>query len=120
MVQQIEYSDFVIVVVTEKYNKRFKMLQEDPRVGRGVTWEGAVTNSQVYRSFGSGSKFVRIVFGANDIQHIPFSAKRNELPRCVGLQPEDLAGKGTRAARTPTFSAPPRRMSTAADRRLVR
>jgi len=92
MVQQIEQSDFVVVVVTETYNERFKMLQEDPRVGRGVTWEGAVINSQVYRNFGRGSKFIPIVFNANDIQYIPFPLSETSFHVVQGLQPEDLAG----------------------------
>ena len=92
MVQQIEQSDFVVVVVTETYNKRFKVQQEDPRVGRGVTWEGAVISGQIYRNFGSSSKFIPIVFSANDITHIPFPLSETSFHVVSGLQPNDLAG----------------------------
>lgn len=92
MVQQIEQSDFVIVVVTETYSMRFKMQQEDPRVGRGVTWEGAVINSQIYSNFGGSSKFIPIVFDANDRRHIPFPLSETSSYVVPGLQPSDLAG----------------------------
>ena len=37
MVRQIQTSDFVVVVVTETYARRYTM-SEKPGVGRGVTW----------------------------------------------------------------------------------
>ncbi|AMU74381.1 hypothetical protein BAB79_06695 [Mycobacteroides abscessus] len=92
MVQQIEQSDFVIVVVTETYAERFKMQQEDPRVGRGVTWEGAVINSHVYSNFGRSSKFIPIVFNENDRAHIPFPLSETSSYVVPGLEPQDLEG----------------------------
>jgi tetratricopeptide (TPR) repeat protein len=71
MARQIQESDFVVVVVTETYARRYTM-SEEPGVGRGVTWEGAVINSHVYSNFASSTKFIPVTFKASDRQHIPF------------------------------------------------
>ena len=71
MTRQIEESDFVVVVITETYARRYTM-SEEPGVGRGVTWEGAVINSHIYGNFARSTKFIPVTFKASDRQYIPF------------------------------------------------
>ena len=41
MFDQIDEAEFVLVVCTETYNKRFRG-KDEPGKGRGVIWEGAI------------------------------------------------------------------------------
>ncbi|MGD1204828.1 SEFIR domain-containing protein [Mycobacterium seoulense] len=71
MFRQIRYSDFVIVVVTEIYARRF-LMEEEQGVGLGATWEGAVINNHIYQGYGGTVKFIPVVFDPSDRPLIPF------------------------------------------------
>lgn len=104
MVQQIQDSDFVIVVVTKIYAERFKMQQEDPQLGRGVSWEGAVINSHVYSNFGKSSKFIPIVFEKDDRKYLPFPLSETSSYVVTGFEPGDLEGLLHQLNRTPVVT----------------
>jgi len=65
MMNQLEWADFVVVVCTEQYDRRFRG-KESPGVGRGVTWEGAIITQELYDSHVKSPKFV---------PHYPFCSK---------------------------------------------
>jgi SEFIR domain len=67
--RQIEAADFVLVVCTETYRRRFDGKEEKGR-GQGVAWEGAVVTQVLYDS-AVGGKFVPVVFSPEDEAHIP-------------------------------------------------
>ena len=46
MRRQIKQAEFVLLVCTETYNRRFE--GEEPGRGRGVTWEGAILTQELY------------------------------------------------------------------------
>ena len=73
MQQQIEHSDFVLVVCTEKYARRFTGC-ESPRTGKGATWEGRLINQCLYES-AENRRFIPVVFCRHDIDHIPLVLK---------------------------------------------
>lgn len=70
MMNQVENADFVLVVATETYNRRFRG-QEDPNKGFGAQWEGAVISQELYNTNGKNEKFIPITFDTADASHIP-------------------------------------------------
>ena len=69
--RQVEKADFVLVVCTQTYNQRV-LREDDPQVGRGATWEGAIISGQIYDTTRGQTKFVPTVFSDTDGQFVPF------------------------------------------------
>jgi TIR domain len=67
---QIQQANFVLVVCTETYKKRFEG-SEVAGTGAGAKWEGAIISQELYDSEGRNTKFIPIVFNADDVKHIP-------------------------------------------------
>jgi hypothetical protein len=70
MLDEIDKADFVLVICTEQYDRRFRGNETNGK-GKGVTWEGAIVIQELYDSSGRDVKFVPITFTAEDIQFIP-------------------------------------------------
>ncbi|MGL5832779.1 MAG: SEFIR domain-containing protein [Waterburya sp.] len=70
MLDRLEWADFVLVVCTEAYNRRFRG-QEEPGKGKGVTWEGAVISQELYDAQVNSTKFIPVIFSAEDGEYIP-------------------------------------------------
>jgi tetratricopeptide (TPR) repeat protein len=70
MNEQIDQSNFVLIVVTETYATRF-MNREQPGRGLGVRWEGNIITSELYYASDDRVKFIPIVVSARDSTHIP-------------------------------------------------
>ncbi len=66
----IERADFVLVVATETYARRYRG-HEDPGKGLGAQWEGEVITQAFYEGGGRNSKFIAVIFEPDDKQHIP-------------------------------------------------
>lgn len=73
MTNQIEEADFVLVVCTEKYEKRYKG-KEEAGTGLGAKWEGAIITQELYDSV-ANNKFIPIAFSSNDSLYIPVILK---------------------------------------------
>jgi hypothetical protein len=67
---QIEQANFVLVVCTETYMRRFEG-SEATGTGAGAKWEGAIITQQLYDAEGRNAKFIPIVFNRDDIKNIP-------------------------------------------------
>ncbi len=66
---QILDANFVLLICTETYRKRFLGLEEFGK-GKGVKWEGKVIhNALYYEELNTG--FIPIVFSPDDVKHIP-------------------------------------------------
>ncbi|WP_013320648.1 SEFIR domain-containing protein [Gloeothece verrucosa] len=74
MLNQLELADFVLVVCTEIYNRRFRGLEEAQK-GQSVTWQGAVISQEMYDDFGENTKFIPVVFATEYEEYIPFVIK---------------------------------------------
>ncbi|WP_211178628.1 MULTISPECIES: SEFIR domain-containing protein [Brasilonema] len=74
MENQVEWADFVLVVCTETYNRRFRG-KEEPGKGLGVTWEGAIITQQLYDAQRRNTKFIPVVFSSQDAKHIPITLR---------------------------------------------
>lgn len=70
MLNQLDWADFVLVVCTEQYNRRFRG-REQPGKGKGVTWEGGAIIQELYEQQGSNSKFIPVTFSSEDENFIP-------------------------------------------------
>lgn len=70
MVNKIEEADFVLVVCTETYERRFKGKEEAGK-GLGVKWEGAVITQELYEAEAKNTNFIPIVFSPKDDAYIP-------------------------------------------------
>ncbi len=70
MNNKLDWADFVLVICTEKYHRRFRGAEE-PGKGRGVTWEGAIINQNLYDAQGKNAKYIPVVFSSDDLEHIP-------------------------------------------------
>ena len=68
--RQVEKSDFVLVACTETYLRRFKG-EEAPGFGLGATWEGHIITQELYNAQGKNTKFIPIIFSAQDTAYIP-------------------------------------------------
>jgi hypothetical protein len=67
---QLEWADFVLLVCTETYCRRFRG-HEQAEKGRGVDWEGALVTNEVYDDRSLTKKFVPTLFSSNEAKFIP-------------------------------------------------
>ncbi|MBI4783823.1 MAG: toll/interleukin-1 receptor domain-containing protein [Oscillatoriophycideae cyanobacterium NC_groundwater_1537_Pr4_S-0.65um_50_18] len=70
MEKRIEWADFVLIVCTETYRRRFRGDEESGQ-GRGATWEGTIIRQSLYNNLSRDTKFIPVVFSQQDVAHIP-------------------------------------------------
>jgi hypothetical protein len=87
MLEQIKRSDFVLVMCTKEYQRRF-LADESYGKGRWLTWEGGVIIQSIYRIGANNTKFIPVLFSDNDSRFIP-TLFRNITEYVVSLQHPD-------------------------------
>lgn len=70
MVRQIREADFVLVVCTKTYLRRFEGEEELGR-GLGGSWEGAILTQHLYEDQVQNTRFIPIVFSTQEEIYIP-------------------------------------------------
>lgn len=73
MRRQLTIADFVVMVFTSTYRRRFDG-KERAGTGKGVIYEGSIITNMIYSAAGSESKirrFIPVVFRESDIKHVP-------------------------------------------------
>lgn len=70
MLDQLDGADFVLIVCTETYYRRFRG-HEEPGKGKGADWEGAIITQEIYDKRSDTLKFVPVLFLATDESFIP-------------------------------------------------
>ena len=70
MLDQIDESDFVLIVCTERYYRRYRG-KEEVNKGLGVTWESTLIMGKLYDSQGRNHKFYPIFFDTPNVSIIP-------------------------------------------------
>jgi hypothetical protein len=70
MAQQIEQAEFVLIVPTAPYLRRWNG-QEAPGAGLGATWEGLLLTNQLYLNHGSAKGMRCVLVGDARVEHIP-------------------------------------------------
>lgn len=73
MEQKIEWADFVLVVCTENYLKRFN--GDDRLAGKGVNFEGLLISQTLYDQFLENTKFLPLIKESGNIGHVPLILK---------------------------------------------
>ncbi|HXX21851.1 MAG TPA: tetratricopeptide repeat protein [Terriglobia bacterium] len=67
---QVQESQFVLVVCTEKYKERYEG-KAPAGEGKGAKWEGFIITLELYEAEGKNTKFIPVVFSSQDADFIP-------------------------------------------------
>ncbi len=67
---RIQEADYIVMVCTATYEKRFWGKEADGR-GLGVNWEGAIITQQLYEQVRDLRGLVPVVFSADELRHVP-------------------------------------------------
>ncbi|MCX9025511.1 MAG: tetratricopeptide repeat protein [Candidatus Methanoperedens sp.] len=70
MSNQIEEADFVLVVCTQTYERRFRG-KEETEEGLGATWEGAIITQKLYEAKAKNTQIIPILFSNGNKSQIP-------------------------------------------------
>lgn len=70
MLNQLDEADFVLLVCTETYYRRFRG-HEQPGKGKGADWEGALITQSIYDARSRTVRYVPILFDPGDERYIP-------------------------------------------------
>lgn len=70
MQDKIKWADFVLIVCTEIYKRRFEG-EEEPGQGLGLSWEGTIIRQDLYSKQLKDTKFIPIIFSQLDSAHVP-------------------------------------------------
>jgi SEFIR domain/NACHT domain len=101
MSKQLQQADFIIMVFTQTYKRRFDNAEE-PGKGLGGVWEGAVIiKNDLYARHGWDKKFIPVIFDPSDQQFIPLEFQaptRYELPRDLERLVDYVRGHNPNAA----------------------
>ena len=73
MENQIEAADFVLLVCTATYLRRYRGQETDG--GKGVTFEGVVISQTLYDHYYRNTKFVPVLPEGGDLGHVPLTLK---------------------------------------------
>jgi len=74
MRNQIRWADYVLVVCTENYQKRYEGTEGAGR-GAGAKWEGGIITQELYEAEGRNTKFIPVVFSPQDTRYIPIELR---------------------------------------------
>jgi hypothetical protein len=69
-VRQIEESEFVLLVCTKTYKRRFDGLEVEGE-GRGSTFEGRVILQAIFDDHAANAKFIPVALSGKDVEFIP-------------------------------------------------
>ena len=70
MLDRLDWAEFVLVVCTETYYRRFRG-HEEPRKGKGADWEGNLITLEMYDAKTRTTKFAPVFFASQDEQFVP-------------------------------------------------
>jgi hypothetical protein len=70
MLDRLDWAEFVLVVCTETYYRRFRG-HEEPGKGKGADWEGNLVTVEMYNAKSKTTKFVPVFFELQDERFIP-------------------------------------------------
>jgi len=70
MSNRIEWAEFVLIIFTETYKRRFEG-KEETGIGLGVSWEGTIIRNDIYNAQLRDTKFIPVVFSRSDLGYVP-------------------------------------------------
>lgn len=74
MENQIEAADFVLMICTPNYLKRYRGQETDG--GKGVNFEGVIISQYLYDAYYQSSKFIPLIPKQGELEHVPMGLKR--------------------------------------------
>jgi hypothetical protein len=112
MRRQIKDADYVLMVFTRTYRRRFDGDEHEAK-GRGVAWEGTIIQNTLYAAADpNGLKFIPVVLNRNDLQYVPrdiFAGATYVLPQDWPRLNRHIHTRTSRSrAAAPLHSPPPR------------
>jgi hypothetical protein len=69
-IDEIEKADFVLMICTPHYFRRFEA-NEEKGIGMGVTWEGSIITQELFAQAGKNSKYIPLLFTSTNTDSIP-------------------------------------------------
>jgi SEFIR domain/Effector-associated domain 7 len=78
MLNEIEDAQFVLIICTEQYDRRFRGKEEVGK-GKGVTWEGTIVTQELYDSQGRNLKFIPVLLNSNDESFVPLPLRSSNI-----------------------------------------
>jgi hypothetical protein len=78
MIDEIEASDFVLMICTSRYIRSFRANKEN-KLPTEIAWEGAIITQDIYVQEKRKSKYIPIVFASQDIDLIPNILRRTSV-----------------------------------------
>jgi hypothetical protein len=111
MEERMEWADFVLVICTETYLRRWKNDEKDG-IGLGAQWESLLTKQYLYKSPLRNDKFIPVVFEDSDLKFIP-NPLGDVTHVVVGPQLQFLNRLRSRLLGIPPAEMPPIRTSLA-------
>lgn len=88
MLDQLQSARFVLLVCDATYKLRFEG-NAPPGEGLGVTWEGGIITSDLYKNQLRNKKYIPVLLQIEDRPHIP-TILENQSFRVIGFGPYDL------------------------------
>jgi hypothetical protein len=70
MLNQLDWAEFVLLVCTETYYRRFRG-HEEPGKGNGADWEGNLITLEMYDAKSTTTKFAPVLFDGQNERFIP-------------------------------------------------
>ncbi|MEH2064833.1 MAG: GUN4 domain-containing protein [Nostoc sp.] len=70
MSDRIEWAEFVLIIFTETYKRRFEGKEETGK-GLGASWEGTIIRNDLYNAQLRDTKFIPVVFSQSDLDYVP-------------------------------------------------
>lgn len=102
MRNRIEEADWVIAVCNEAYYRRYRG-REEPGLGLGACWEGAIIEQALYEEGTFNRKFIPVLFGDVSVKYIPDPLRAFTHYRL----PSDVPKLTAALAETPASVSPP-------------
>jgi hypothetical protein len=94
MREQVEIADFVLLICTETYRRRFDGAEEAGK-GLGATYEGLLITQEVYDAGSQNTRFIPVLLSSGSSQHVPLllrGSKWYEVPQGYDLLLRRLTG----------------------------
>jgi formylglycine-generating enzyme required for sulfatase activity/nucleoside phosphorylase len=89
MLDEIEAAEFVLIICTEQYERRFRGKEEIGK-GKGVTWEGSIVTQALYEAQGRNLKFIPVLLNANDESFVPIPLRSSNIYKLDRVDGYDL------------------------------
>ncbi len=115
MEDKIEEADFVLMVFTETYLRRYRK-KEIPEAGQGSAWETELIKNKLYVNHTKNKKFFPVLFSKDNLKHVPTILRSTShylldenFQKLMGLLKETLSVDPAKLKQKSIFNLPIKR-----------